>query len=378
MAARRASRMTGRGRSEPQDGPDAIFGTLVLQEPQSGEADGQWKLAEPFFYEARRCLPHCDRTACLLGKGVSEGDMCRIVIQKGTPTDLASIPRPAEWLFRRYGAYTDAAVVHDQLCDPAYPGDQRFYADWLFRNIMTRDLQVFPPRAWIMWAAVSIASFKDRRLPVLVGLSFIQCGIWALGLWLFLRHGLAGLAVVLALWPFWFWVATIIARKPGWKRAVVALPFIVTPMTPVLMLMFVIAMVLLVLRLAEMAASTWFGGRKSSSPPAPRRAPPGATRAEPPVGATLAERPVGRAEPPSGGPRAAPPPATAAEEKPPTAAETPQEKTPTGAEAPPPTPPPTPPPASPPTGEAPATEVPPSQSQPLGRPEPGGRYRIDP
>ena len=293
--------------------PAGLFGTLVLQEPQSGEADGQWKLAAPFFYEARRCFEHCDRRICLLAQG-SRGpthaqpdhELCRLVIPVETRTDLASIPRPAEWLFRRYGAYTDAAVIHDELCDPKYPGDQRFYADWLFRNLMTRDLRVFPPRAWIMWAAVSIATFKDRRLLVFLALVLTQLVIWAAGVVLVWQLSWWGVALIVGLCPVWFWGATRIGRRPGWKRAVFALPLIITPMTPVILLMAVVALALLFIGAVEAVAAYAFGGRKDRiGAVAKRRAPsassaPGpSTRARPSrdTSPAPAGQPLGPTEP---------------------------------------------------------------------------------
>ena len=289
--------------SSPDDGPPGVFGTLILQEPQSGEADGQWQLAEPFFYEARRCFAGCDKADCLLAASRPASDpdgLCRLVIAKGTRTDLASIPRSAEWLFRRYGVYTDAAVIHDYLCDDRFPGDQRFYADWTFRNLMTRDLKVFPPRAWVMWAAVSIATLKERRLGALIALAILQIGIWCVGFALIVTLRWWGLALIAGLCPLWFWAATRLAKKPSWWRAMVALPAIVTPMTPIIAIMAGLAVTLFMIKLIETRASKWFGG----AAPAPARTStrgsgPSATPAAPaaPAPAPAAPAPAKAPEP---------------------------------------------------------------------------------
>lgn len=70
-------------------------------------------------------------------------------------TDFASVPRVAVWLIPRFGKYTEAAIVHDYLCEY---GIRRGEAtgretDVVFREIM-RSLRVTFLMRWLMWTGV--------------------------------------------------------------------------------------------------------------------------------------------------------------------------------------------------------------------------------
>ena len=336
------------------DDPPGIFGTLILQEPHSGEADGQWKLAAPFFYEARQCFDRCEKSTCLLAASRPPDDrdgLCRLVIAKGTQTDLASIPRPAEWLFRRYGVYTDAAVIHDYLCDDRFPDDQRFSADWIFRNLMIRDLKIFPMRAWIMWAAVSLATFKERRPEVLIPLIIVQVAIWCVGVALIATLGCWGVAVIAALWPLWFAIAVRFARRPSWSGAMIALPAIITPMTPIIAIMGLLAVILVGIKGIEWVFSHAFY----------RTARPSAVRVPAAPGSSAGGAQTGPAPSTQVGGAAAPDSSTPVPTSDAAASSAPTASTP-GA-----------PPAQPPE-----TAEPSASGQPAAPAEPDGRYRVDP
>lgn len=129
-------------------------------------------------------------------------------------TDLASVPGVLTWLVPKDGTHTPAALLHDALVPspdrpmdyvarrnddpygPALPPVDRVEADHIFRTTMAH-LGVPFLRRWIMWSAVSVATFLGPR-PESVG---------AMGrVWRWVRIGAAlpvGLAVVagaLALW----------------------------------------------------------------------------------------------------------------------------------------------------------------------------------
>lgn len=81
-------------------------------------------------------------------------------------TDLASIPSLATWLVPKDGSHTPAALVHDAMVTK--PGEGKCYigpdvtrqeADAIFRQGM-QYLGVPLLRRWMMWAAVSLATFS--------------------------------------------------------------------------------------------------------------------------------------------------------------------------------------------------------------------------
>ncbi len=134
------------------------------------------------------------------------------VVPAGMSTDFASVPRPFVWLLPPYGAYTNAAVLHDYLCRPE-AGVSRADADGLFRRAM-RELDVPVIRRWMMWAAVRLGS----RLTGITPADFV----------LFLLVGVPSVVfvalpgVVVLIWLFAFWVVEMLvfvvskpfARKP--------------------------------------------------------------------------------------------------------------------------------------------------------------------
>ena len=85
---------------------------------------------------------------------VYEGSKDHFVVPEGYRTDFASVPRMFWWLIPRYGRYTEAAVLHDFLCDESK--EKRFNrcdADGIFRRTL-RELGVGYLRRRLMWAAV--------------------------------------------------------------------------------------------------------------------------------------------------------------------------------------------------------------------------------
>lgn len=82
-------------------------------------------------------------------------------------TDMASVPWMFTWLVPRSGRFLPAAVLHDALVLPgAFTGPEvsRVEADRLFRVAM-RGLGTGIIRAWLMWAAVSMATMWDTQRP---------------------------------------------------------------------------------------------------------------------------------------------------------------------------------------------------------------------
>lgn len=103
-------------------------------------------------------------TADLIYQGATEG----VSVPAGYVTDLASVPRPVQWLVPRAGLYNWAAVVHDYLCTCLEVGRPVFSSvdtDGTFRRIM-RELSVGVILRWLMWAGVRWgALFTPARRP---------------------------------------------------------------------------------------------------------------------------------------------------------------------------------------------------------------------
>lgn len=131
------------------------------------------------------------------------------IIPAGYETDLTSIPRFMEWLFRRYGAYTLAAILHDYLL--THPLQRKEISsrdvDGIFRRVM-REEGVIPPVYWTLWAAVRLGALfnskraykrgflRDLPLITLVGVLAAPFIVW----------GVIGVLVSLALIsPFTWW-----------------------------------------------------------------------------------------------------------------------------------------------------------------------------
>ena len=60
----------------------------------------------------------------------------RVVVYKGFPTDLASIPRIFRFLFVKNGNHRAAAIVHDYLCRLPMAEFSRVKADKIFLEAM--------------------------------------------------------------------------------------------------------------------------------------------------------------------------------------------------------------------------------------------------
>jgi len=110
------------------------------------------------------------------------GEVSTIVVPIGFVTDFATVPRFLQWLFRPYGPYTRAAVLHDYLLtelagwtrrhlgnvvrspidgsDDRPPATSR-EADTVFRVAM-RDLGTPAVVRWPMWAAVRLAALFNH------------------------------------------------------------------------------------------------------------------------------------------------------------------------------------------------------------------------
>jgi hypothetical protein len=117
-------------------------------------------------------------------------------------TDLASVPRWLWWFVASYGHHTLPALLHDQAVDDEDVPDRRLADTW-FRLSM-RDAGVFWLRRWIMWAAVSLETLRQRH-----GVRFI----------VFLTH-LCGLIAAITLCAIgrvpWWVVAAVVAAGAIW------------------------------------------------------------------------------------------------------------------------------------------------------------------
>jgi hypothetical protein len=89
----------------------------------------------------------------------------RLAIPIGFDTDFVSVPNAFSWFVPRAGRYARAAVLHDYLWRLADEGKyDRRDADRQFRAALKHS-EVSPPRRWIMWAAVRLASIFVKRDP---------------------------------------------------------------------------------------------------------------------------------------------------------------------------------------------------------------------
>jgi hypothetical protein len=146
------------------------------------------------------------------------GERDTFIVPVGFVTDFATVPRFLLWLFRPYGPYTRAAVLHDWLlvelaastrahpnhgpgscACPAPPATSRDI-DGIFRAA-ARDLGTPAIVRWPMWAGVRIGScFSHRRAygrgfakdaPKVVGIGVLVLGTGVIPI--------ASLAVLIAL-----------------------------------------------------------------------------------------------------------------------------------------------------------------------------------
>jgi hypothetical protein len=96
---------------------------------------------------------------------VYEGKYDNFTVPGGYVTDFASVPRFLHWLVSPYGAYTNAAIVHDWLITDLIPAKSITSrdTDGIFRRIM-EELGVPFATRWLMWGAVRLgALFNPRR-----------------------------------------------------------------------------------------------------------------------------------------------------------------------------------------------------------------------
>ena len=84
------------------------------------EDEGSWVLTEPYTRET------------LIGP---------ITVPAGFRTDLASVPWQLVWksMFRQFGKWGGAAVVHDYLYRTKPPGVTKEEADLVFLDLLTQD-----------------------------------------------------------------------------------------------------------------------------------------------------------------------------------------------------------------------------------------------
>ncbi len=84
----------------------------------------------------------------------------KLVVPKGTPTNLASVPWFGRILVPVSGKHTEASIVHD-FC---YAGKalSRFESDWLFLTGM-RTAGVHPWRRWIAYLGVRFGGARAYR-----------------------------------------------------------------------------------------------------------------------------------------------------------------------------------------------------------------------
>lgn len=107
-------------------------------------------------------------TAPAIYQGATDG----FTVPAGFRTDLASVPRPVQWLVPKDGTYEQAAVLHDWLCtclESAWRADlgpdMRFVrapadavaTDGIFRRVM-REAGVPVLIRWLMWTGVRLGA----------------------------------------------------------------------------------------------------------------------------------------------------------------------------------------------------------------------------
>ena len=68
-------------------------------------------------------------------------------------TDLATIPKGLQWLYKPNGKYTDSAVLHDYLYSDSKIS--RSYADYILREAM-KSQGVSLVTCWTFWGAVRL------------------------------------------------------------------------------------------------------------------------------------------------------------------------------------------------------------------------------
>jgi hypothetical protein len=96
-------------------------------------------------------------TAPCVYQGASEG----FTVPTGFRTDLASVPRPVQWLVPKDGTYEKAAVLHDWCCEVGIAAGliSAVDTDGLFRRVMAEsgvDLLL----RWLMWTGVRLGALQ--------------------------------------------------------------------------------------------------------------------------------------------------------------------------------------------------------------------------
>ena len=74
-------------------------------------------------------------------------------------TDLASVPKFLQWLYKPDGKYTRCAILHDFLYSNRH--FKRAYCDYIFRCAMKLDKVSFKDR-WVFWLAVRVGGRGHR------------------------------------------------------------------------------------------------------------------------------------------------------------------------------------------------------------------------
>jgi hypothetical protein len=158
------------------------------------------------------------------------------LMQKGTETDLASVPGPLRWFLGTYGRHTPAVLIHDRLIPTPEELQGKMtdqYADRYLR-FMAKDVGVLWLKRWIMWAGVAVRTrwmgAWNRKLSLV--LWFVAAGLgmftfahatadWDVGwmslaiLWMFVSAGLwggqCGAGVIAGIAAPWLLPPTVLA-----------------------------------------------------------------------------------------------------------------------------------------------------------------------
>ena len=154
-----------------------------------------------------------DRHWMLLRAMTYEGQRDKFRIPAGYKTDFASVPKILQWFAPSTGPYTQAAVLHDYLCDSLnewgyviLPNRYDVYpltldgviasrdVDGLFRRVM-REEGVPLALRWFMWTGVRWGALFNRRRRPGIGKDMPLVLLWSL---LALPIVLPALLVILA------------------------------------------------------------------------------------------------------------------------------------------------------------------------------------
>lgn len=134
------------------------------------------------------------RVARLINDLHYKGKDDSIVVPRRFTTDFATVPQLVTWLIPTMGAYTNAAIVHDYLCEQLNgwhratidgrggqaPTIDARDTDGMIRRIM-REEDVPPVRRWLIWTGVRWGALFNparcegwlRDAPAVLGLSLL-------------------------------------------------------------------------------------------------------------------------------------------------------------------------------------------------------------